>query len=122
MNCKSLVRIRIIYKLESLPQKIMRIDKHSWGWNTEVSSKNKIIIQVVSEQALVILQAPTLKVDSNRSYKIRTRPNTIPAPKTFLVAEMEELLQRFLKAALNLIAKSHQLVWLRHQEVVIATR
>lgn len=35
---------------------------------------------------------------------------------------MEGLLQQFLKAALNLIAKSHQLVWRQHQEVVIATR
>ena len=120
MICKSLlVRIQAAYKLESLARKITRIVKHNWGWNTVVSSKNKIIIQVVSAQARAILQALTLKVDNNRSFKIRTRLNTIPAPKTFLVAAMEELHQRFRKAALNLIVKSHLLAWLRHQAVVV---
>lgn len=76
----------------------------------EVSSKNKIIIQVVSELARVILQVLIPRVDSNRSSKIRTRLNTILARKTFLVAEMEELLQQFLKAAPSLIDKSHLLV------------
>lgn len=44
------------------------------------------------------------------------------APRTFLVAEMEEQLQQFLKAVLNLIVRNHQLVLLLHQVVVIATR
>lgn len=111
MSFKSLVRLRVLYRLESPLLKITRIGKLNWEWNTAVWNKNKTIIRVALAQVLVILPALVLKVDSNRLYKIPIRL-TIQALRTSQVVETEGLRQPFLRAAPNWIVRNHRSAWL----------